>query len=70
VYPQSSGQQKAKVLSPPLKAVSAEQYQGIPGADIVFPSAGVYELEISGTPKDGSQFRPFKLTYTVTVAGN
>ncbi|MGL5874412.1 MAG: hypothetical protein ACRC2R_18925 [Xenococcaceae cyanobacterium] len=67
VSPQSSAQ-KAKVINPPLKAISAEKYQGIPGADLVFPSAGIYELEISGTPKAGSQFQPFKLTYTVTVA--
>lgn len=68
VSPHSSAQKNSKVMNPPLKAISAEQYQGIPGADLVFPSAGVYELEISGTPKAGSQFQPFKLSYTVTVA--
>lgn len=67
VYPQSSKQKNVKVLNPPLKAVSAEQYQGIPGADIIFPSAGIYELEISGTPKAGDSFKSFKLNYTVTV---
>ncbi len=51
----------------PLKAISAEKYQGIPGADIVFPKAGIYELELSGTAKNKANFKPFKLTYTVTV---
>jgi hypothetical protein len=67
VYPQSSQQKNAKVLKPPLKAVSAEQYRDIPGADIIFPSAGIYELEISGTPKAGGSFKSFKIDYTVTV---
>ena len=44
-----------------------EQYQGIPGAEFVFPQAGEYELEFSGTPKAGSDFQPFQFSYTVTV---
>jgi len=55
------------LLEPPLKAISAEQYQGVPGAEIVFPKAGIYELEISGTAKDGQSFQPFELSYSVTV---
>jgi hypothetical protein len=55
------------LLEPPLKAVSADRYQGIPGAEIVFPKAGSYELELSGTPKAGANFQPFELPYTVTV---
>lgn len=55
------------LLEPPLKAISADQYQGVPGAEIVFPKAGIYELEISGTAKDGQSFQPFQLSYTVTV---
>ena len=54
-------------LKPTLKSISAEQYQGIPGADIIFPQAGAYELEFSGTPKAGADFQPFKFSYTVTV---
>jgi len=38
-------------MKPTLKPVSAQQYQGIPGADITFPRAGIYELKLSGTPK-------------------
>jgi hypothetical protein len=55
------------LMQPPLKAVSAEKYQGIPGADIVFPKAGIYELELSGIAQNKANFKPFKLTYTVTV---
>lgn len=68
VYPEPHTEGSAPLLKPPLKAISAEQYQGIPGADIVFPKAGVYELELSGTPKAGASFKPFELSYTVTVS--
>lgn len=54
-------------LKPPLKPISAEQYQEIPGAEIVFPQAGEYELKFSGTAKPGADFQPFAFTYTVTV---
>ncbi len=55
------------LLKPRLRAVSAQQYQGIPGAEIVFPKAVAYELELSGTPKAGASFKPFQLSYTVNV---
>lgn len=66
VRSQSPDLEASSLPKPSLKAVSAEQYQDIPGADIVFPKAGIYELEISGTPKN-AEFRPFKLSYNVTV---
>jgi hypothetical protein len=56
------------VLTPPLIAIAAEQYRDIPGAEIVFPQAGIYELEISGSPKPGANFKPFSLAYSVTVS--
>lgn len=59
--------QRNLVLQPALESISAEQYQGIPGADITFPKAGIYQLEISGTPKDGQSFNSFALVYDVTV---
>jgi hypothetical protein len=55
------------LMQPPLKAISAERYKGIPGADIVFPKDGIYELGLSGTAQNKANFKPFKLTYTVTV---
>jgi hypothetical protein len=56
------------MLTPPLKAVSAERYQGIPGAEIQFPNPGAYQLQLSGTPKAGGNFQPFELSFEVTVA--
>ncbi|MBE9225035.1 hypothetical protein IQ264_06245 [Phormidium sp. LEGE 05292] len=56
------------LLKPALKPISNSQYQGIPGADLVFPKVGNYEIEISGTPKANANFKPFKLTFPVTVA--
>lgn len=67
VYPKGYKEGDKPLMEPPLKAVSAERYKGIPGADIVFPKAGIYELELSGEEKVAANFKPFKLTYTVTV---
>ncbi|MBR8837916.1 MAG: hypothetical protein DSM106950_28915 [Stigonema ocellatum SAG 48.90 = DSM 106950] len=67
VYAKPHSQSSAPLLKPSLHPVTAEQYQGIPGADIVFPKVGAYELVISGTPKSGTSFKPFKLSYTVNV---
>lgn len=67
VYPKGYKQGDKPLMEPPLKAVSAERYKGIPGADIVFPKAGIYELGLSGYAKVAANFKPFKLSYTVTV---
>ena len=67
VYPKNRKDGDKPLRQPPLKAVSAEKYQGIPGADIVFPKAGIYELDLSGRTQNKANFKPFKLTYTVTV---
>ncbi len=55
------------ILNPSLQAINVEKYQEIPGAKIVFPQPGAYELEISGMAKDGNSFKPFNLSYTVNV---
>ncbi len=65
VYPQGSN---SSIITPTLTAISVEQYQDIPSAEIVFPQAGIYTLEISGTPQSGANFQPFKLSYDVTVS--
>ncbi len=57
----------APLMTPQLDPISADRYQGIPGATIVFPKAGEYELELSGTPKKGASFQEFKTSYTVIV---
>ena len=67
VYTKGYKQGDKPLMQPPLKAISPERYKGIPGANIVFPKAGIYELELSGEQKKGANFKPFKLTYTVTV---
>jgi hypothetical protein len=58
----------APLLKPTLKPISTSQYQGIPGADIVFPKPGNYEIELTGTSKTKDNFKPFKLTFPITVA--
>lgn len=60
----------APTLEPVLKPISTAQYQNVPGADITFPKPGAYELEISGTPKAGAKFKPFELSYEVTVTAS
>ncbi|MEG4090385.1 hypothetical protein QUA38_13325 [Microcoleus sp. Pol12B4] len=67
VYPKERQEGDKPLMQPPLKAISAEKYQGIPGADIVFPKAGIYQLDLSGTAKKPANFQPFKLSYTVSV---
>ncbi|MEP0746421.1 MULTISPECIES: hypothetical protein [unclassified Coleofasciculus] len=68
VYSEPRTQNASPILSPPLKAISAEGYQGIPGAEIVFPKPGTYQVQLSGTPASGANFQPFELKFPVTVA--
>ncbi|MGG6297679.1 hypothetical protein ACQ4M4_25070 [Leptolyngbya sp. AN02str] len=58
----------APILEPPLQAIAADNYQGIPGAEVIFPQIGQYQLKLTGRPRAGASFQPFELTYTVTVA--
>lgn len=75
IYPDTDSDQVGKseekkpnpIAQPPLQSISAEKYQGIPGAEVVFPQAGVFTLELSGRPKNGANFEPFNLSYDVTV---
>jgi hypothetical protein len=50
-----------------MKPIDAEQYKDIPGGEVVFPKVGIYTLELVGKPKTGEAFKPFKLSYEVTV---
>lgn len=67
VYPKPRTSSTQPVMRPPLRAISAARHRGIPGSDIVFPRAGTYDLVLTGTAKNGANFRPFTLTYTVNV---
>ncbi|MGP1386788.1 MAG: hypothetical protein ACTS2F_24745 [Thainema sp.] len=64
----SSSADSAPVLKPSLEAVSPENYQSIPGADVVFPEVGEYRIELTGSPQAGATFTPFELSYTTVVA--
>lgn len=69
VYSQPRNTESKPIMNPELKGIDTEQYQEIPGAEITFPKAGVYDLEIIGSAKDGKSFKPFKFNYSVTVTG-
>ncbi|QLE55965.1 hypothetical protein [Nostoc sp. TCL26-01] len=69
VYAEPHTPDEPALIEPSLKPVNAERYQGIPGADITFPKAGIYQLQLSGRPTSGANFQPFKFTFEVTVAG-
>jgi hypothetical protein len=56
------------ILQPVVKAISAERYQGIPGASITFPKVGRYEVELGCLPKAQASFKPFQMKHSVTVA--
>ncbi len=59
----------APISAPMLREVEAENYVDIPGADVLFPTAGAYTLTISGYPKVENDFKPFELEFDVTVVG-
>ena len=56
------------ILNPTLIPISAEQYRDIPGAEIVFPQPGIYQLELTGKPVREGNFTPFQVSYPVTVS--
>jgi hypothetical protein len=56
------------LLQPPLKPINAEQYQRIPGAEVVFPRTGLYHMELNCSPKTAGFFEPFQMTSEITVA--
>jgi hypothetical protein len=67
VYPEPHEEGSQPLINPPLRAINTENYQGIPGAEITFPRAGNYALEITGSPKNTGDFQPFQLEFKVTV---
>ncbi|MEH2055840.1 MAG: hypothetical protein V7K97_06665 [Nostoc sp.] len=69
VYAEPYAAGEPALLEPELKPVATERYQGIPGAEIVFPKPGIYELQLNGKPISGARFKPFQFKFEVTVAG-
>lgn len=67
IYREPRSAQDQPLIQPQLKAISAEKYQSIPGAEVIFPQAGIYQLEFKGTPQKNQDFKPFKTQYAVTV---
>lgn len=69
VYAQPYAAGEPPLLEPLLEPVAAERYQGIPGAEVVFPKPGIYQLQLNGKPVSGARFKPFEFKFEVTVAG-
>ncbi len=69
VYAEPYAAGEPPLLEPQLQPVSAERYKGIPGAEVVFPKPGLYELQLNGKPVSGARFKPFEFKFEVTVAG-
>lgn len=67
IYREPRSSMAQPLMQPPLKAIAAENYQGIPGTEVIFPQAGIYQLEFKGTAKNPNNFKPFKTHYSVTV---
>lgn len=67
VYSEQDPDGKA-LLKPPLAAISAEQYQNIPGTEVIFPQPGAYRLVFQGRPQKDGRFEPFQFSFPVTVA--
>jgi hypothetical protein len=55
------------LFQPPLSPLNAERYKALPSAVVMFPKAGIYQVEITGTPKQEGEFESFKFNYDVTV---
>ncbi len=68
VYAQPHASGEPPLLEPSLNPVAAERYRGIPGAEIVFPKPGIYQLQLNGKPVSEANFKPFNFKFEVTVA--
>ncbi len=68
IYSEPRTAESKPLAQPNLQPISAERYQGIPGAEITFPKPGAYQLEFSGKPANDNSFKPFELKFDVTVA--
>ena len=64
--PQAQGQ-TLPLMQPTLSAMNVDRYRNVPGATIIFPKSGVYQLKLTGTAKPGAKFKPFQFAYVVTV---
>lgn len=67
VYSHPRSDDAGPISNPLLYAIDSNGYRGVPGALVVFPHSGTYQLELQGSAKDGDFFEPFRLTYRVQV---
>jgi len=44
-----------------------DRYLGLPSIEVIFPQVGRYELQLSGSAREGEDFQPFELTFTTNV---
>jgi hypothetical protein len=58
---------QSNIQRPILKPLTTEGYKNIPSGKVTFPKIGRYDLELTGQPHNGKDFKPFKLTFKVTV---
>ncbi|NJK72036.1 MAG: hypothetical protein HC926_01055 [Synechococcaceae cyanobacterium SM2_3_60] len=56
------------LATPDLVPVDAERYKEIPGATVLFPRVGAYQLRLVGEPVAEAAFDAFDLTFEVIVA--
>jgi hypothetical protein len=68
VYSQPRKPGESALFKPSLKPIAADKYQGIPGADIIFPKPGAYLLKLNGKPVKTDDFKSFELKFEMTVA--
>jgi hypothetical protein len=68
IYTQPQKPLDQPILTPILKPITAEQYQGMPGTEVIFPQVGIYRLHLGCNPKTKGHFQPFELNYPVTVS--
>ena len=57
VYAEPHTAGEPALLEPSLKPVVAERYQGIPGADIIFPKPGIYQLQSEWQTSNWGEFQ-------------
>ncbi|MBD0334929.1 MAG: hypothetical protein ICV62_05535 [Cyanobacteria bacterium Co-bin13] len=67
IFAQPYGEGATPLAEPPLTPVTAEGYENIPGAEVVFPAVGASTLVLTGS-SPAEEFQPFELPFEVTVA--
>jgi hypothetical protein len=67
VYAPSALTAQRPWIRPTLSAFSSDRRKDLMAASIIFPKVGLYELKLTGRPKTNAHFKPFAVSYKVTV---